>query len=100
MAVRPVARAVVADEVRDAAQRDGGLELVRMAHDPVGHEPTIAAAGDPEPRAIDPRVLCDHGRYAVHDVDIVLAAPLVHDSPLELAAVAGGSARVGEEHRP
>ena len=45
-------------------------------------------------------ILREHRVDAVHDVDVVLAAPFHLDAALELLAVAGRAARVGEEHRP
>src|SRR5262249_47663843 len=63
-------------------------------------EAAVAAAGDAEAIPLDPRVLRQRRVDAVHDVDVVPAAPVQLDAALELLAVAGGAARVGEEHRP
>src|SRR5205823_3818874 len=100
MSVRAIPGAVVADEVRDAAQRDRALEQPGVAHDPVGHESAIAAAGDAEPRGVDPRIAGDRGGHSGHDIDVILAAPLVDDPALELASVTRRAARIREEHRP
>ena len=49
---------------------------------------------------IDPRILLERRVHAGHDVLVIHAAPVVHDAALELLPVAGGAARIAEEHRP
>src|SRR5438132_10148366 len=51
-----VAGAEDGGHVADAAHRHGRLETVGMAHRPVRHVATVAAAGDAEPLRIDPAV--------------------------------------------
>src|SRR5256885_411220 len=100
MSVGAVAGAFVGDEVRDASERDGGREEIRVAHDPVRHEAAVAAASDTEPRRVDPGVATQHFSDAVHDVDVVLTAPFIHDAALKLSSVAGRPSWIGEEDGP
>src|SRR5205085_4003788 len=76
------------------------FEAIRVADDPVGHEAAVAAAGDAQPVAVYPRILRQNHVDAAHDVCVIFATPLAHDAILDLLAVAGRAARVGEEDRP
>src|ERR1700683_4635240 len=55
-----IARTVVADKIRNAAQRDSGLEAVRVSQNPIGHVAAVAAAGDSQAVPVDPRILLQH----------------------------------------
>src|SRR2546425_6641142 len=98
MAVSAVARAIVGNKIGNAAQRHRRFEAIRMAHNPVGHEAAIASAGDAHAVGVYPRISLQRRADTVHDVLIVLAAPLIDDAPFELLAVASRAARVREEH--
>src|ERR1700730_18175007 len=69
--VGAVARPVIADEVGHAAQRNRRLETIRVSENPVGHEAAVAAAGDAQAIAIDPRILLQRGVDAGHHVLII-----------------------------
>src|SRR2546423_3616715 len=100
VSVCAVARALVADEVGEAAQGDCGLEDVGVSDDPVGHEAAVGAACDAEALAVNPGVFFERGLDAVHDVRVVLAAPLALYAALELLPVARRAARVAVEDGP
>src|SRR2546423_9441881 len=100
VSVCAVARALVADEVGEAAQGDCGLEDVGVSDNPVGHEAAVGAACDAEALAVNPGVFSKCGLDAVHDVRVVLAAPLALYAALELLPVARRAARVAVEDGP
>src|SRR2546423_298831 len=103
--------------------RDGRLVAVEVAVEPVelpvetfyqvlrlarAREVVILAREDDElgghaevlARADNPRIFLERGLDAVHDVRVVLAAPLALDAALKLLAVAGRAARVAVEDGP
>src|SRR5262245_51633841 len=100
MAIRAIARAVVTDEVGHAAQRHSSFEARGVTENPVGHVPAITATRDAQTIGIDPGILRKRRIHARHHVLIVHASPVVHDSTLELLAVARGAARITEKDRP
>src|SRR5947208_2257623 len=98
MAIGTVAGAVVGDEVGKAAERNGGLEAVGVADDPVCRVAAVAAAGDAHAVFIDPRIFLKSGIDAVHHVGIIVPAPLAVNTAFELLPVPGRTARICEQN--
>src|ERR1041385_7270381 len=99
MSVSTIARAVVRNKVRDAAQRHRGFEPIRMAYNPVGHIAAITSASHAHTLLIYPRIFPKRRVQAIHDGEIVLAAPFTEGATLELLPIARRAARIRKQHR-
>ena len=92
-----VGGAVHAVEVDAGRADDGGLEAGGVADDPACHEAAVAVAVDAQPVRVDVGALAevvDGG----HDVEVVLAAPVLLHGDGEVGAVGGGAAGVDQQH--
>ena len=96
--VRDVGGAGERGEVRDRGAHDRRLEPVGLRHDRRGHEAAVGPAVDREPIGVGDAPL-DERVDALHEVLVVLDAPVAHVGGAELLAVAAAAARVREEDR-
>ena len=93
---REVGRVPEVRPVGDVTLADGGLEAVRLRHDPVRQQAAAAAAGDAHPRLVDVALLQDLVD-ARHQILVVVARVVVLNDVAEVLAVVRAAARVRVE---
>ena len=71
----------------DAALGNGRLEPIRVADDPVGHVPPVAAARHAQTLGIDGRITIHYRGSEIHEIGKVLAAPPIRNARNKSATV-------------